>query len=150
MEQGRLSGADPGMPALPCGHTGGMNARAMPLMIASVLAALAATLSGCTQMQIKRLATPDGSDVYELRGRDPARLAAIASQQCIHGYDTLRHSQKSGGMESDLKPAQWWNIAASYLDDAGDQAQLLVSCRAAPVAPAATVAPPAATDGSAK
>lgn len=146
MEQGRLSGADPAMRALPAGHTGGMNARAMLLLIASMPVAL----SGCTQMQIKRLATPDGSEVYELRGRDPARLAAIASQQCIHGYDTLRQSQKSGGMESDLKPAQWWNTAASYLDDAGAQAQLLVSCKAAPVAPAATVAPPVATDGSAK
>lgn len=122
-----------------------MNARATPILIASVLAAL----SGCAQMQIKRLATADGSEVYELRGRDPARLAAIASQQCVHGYDALRQSQKSGGMESDLKPAQWWNTAVSYLDDAGSQAQLLVSCKAAP-SPLAAPPAPAPTDGSAK
>ena len=123
-----------------------MNARALSLLMPALLAALA----GCAQMQVKRQATTDGSEVYELRGRDPARLAAVASQYCIHGYDTLRQSQKSGIMESDLKPAQWWNTAFSYLDDAGSQAQLLVSCKVAAPAPPAPLPPPVATDGSAK
>lgn len=131
------------MPVRPARHTGGMNARVASLLIASVLAAL----SGCAQVQIKRQGTTDGSEVYELRGRDPARLAALASQRCVHGYDTLRQSQKSALMESDLRPATWWNTAASYLDDAGSQAQLLVSCKAAP---SPSPSPPVATDGSAK
>lgn len=121
-------------------------------------------LAGCAQMQVKRLATPDSSEVYELRGRDPGRLAAEASQRCLHGYDTLRQSHKSHVLESPLKPAQLWNDVQAYLEDAGSQSQLLVVCKAAPPAPVVTAPAPGAaaapvstplplpviTDGSAK
>lgn len=128
-----------------------MTARRLPLLPALfAIAAMAGALlvAGCAQIQIKRQATPDGSEVYELRGRDPARLSAEASQRCPHGYDTLRQSQKFAALESTLDPARWWNTAASYLEDAGSQAQLLVSCKAAPVPVPVPV--PVVTDGSAK
>lgn len=121
--------------------------RALPPITLAALMGLA-MLTGCAQMQVKRLATPDGSEVYELRGRDPGRLAAEASQRCVHGYDTLRQSHKSHVLESALKPAQLWNDAQAYLEDAGSQSQLLVSCKAPPPAPPLPL--PVTTDGSAK
>lgn len=138
-EQRRLSGADRTMPAdAPC-HTVGMNVRqpALPILLLAL-----SVVAGCAQMQVRRLATSDGSEVYDLRGRDPARLSAEAALRCPNGYDTLRQAQKSQALESALAPARWWNTGTSYLEDAGSQAQLLVSCKAAP--------PPAITEGSAK
>ena len=119
--------------------------RPLPFAIATLLGL--AMLAGCAQMQIKRLATPDGSEVYELRGRDPGRLAAEASQRCPHGYDTLRQSHKRDALESALMPARLWNGVQGYLEDAGSQSQLLVACKAAPPAPLPL---PVITDGSAK
>lgn len=125
--------------------------RPLPLAIATLMGLVIGVvlLAGCAQMQIKRLATPDGSEVYELRGRDPGRLAAEASQRCLHGYDTLRQSQKSSMLESPLKPAQLWNDAQAYLEDAGSQSQLLVACKAPPPATAVTAPLPAPAPGPA-
>lgn len=128
-----------------------MNARPSTRALSPItLAALTglAMLTGCAQMQVKRLATPDGSEVYELRGRDPGRLAAEASLRCPHGYDALRQSHKRQTLESALTPARWWNAAEAYLEDAGSQSQLLVSCKVPP--PPAPLPLPVTTDGSAK
>ena len=126
------------------------------------MALVALALTGCAQMQIRRVATPDGSEIYDMRGRDPGRLASEAGVRCPRGYDVLRQSSKSDALESQLQPAQWWNTAMGYLHDADTQAQLVVSCKAPvvpalplPAAPAVSPVPPeppasAPTAGSAK
>lgn len=101
-------------------------------MSALLLSVGLAQLAGCARLQVSRLATPDGSVMYDLRGRDPARLKDEAQRLCPQGHEVLRQAARNDALESALLPARAWNAAVGLLDEPGAQAQLVVACRAAP------------------
>ena len=116
-----------------------MAKKAMSSLSRAVQAAItaAALLSGCAQMEVQRIATPDtAAAVFLLQGAEMRALHREAGRRCPAGYDVLRDAQRAGRLHHDeVFLARWWSRGVAYFDDENNRAQLTVSCKVSPAAP---------------
>lgn len=111
----------------------GLRASLAVLVLVGLLAAL---LTGCAQLQVRRVATGGGPVVYDLRGSDPAQLRKEAERRCPRGFEVMLQSDRLTRVERDeIYQGGLWNQLNAFFEDRDTSAQMTVACKDSPPAP---------------
>ncbi len=92
----------------------------------------AATVAGCTSVQVRSVGTNTGQPAYDLSGPDLGTLAAQAQRLCPQGHAVMRQWERSNRAAGEGDTVSNWFLrtAALSYDLQPDQAQLSIACKA--------------------